>query len=258
MNDRADGKYDVRRIVNDCRRVARPDAKRGLARRICRFHHAGAARRKDNVGFFHNKVCHFKRRHVNPADDVLGRAGFYRCVKDDLCRGNRAFLCAGVRTDDNAVSRFQRNQRFENRGRSGVRRGDNRSDKSDGFGNLFDAVRLVFFDDAAGFHVAIRVVNIFRRVMVFDDLVFDNAHTRFFNRHSGKGYTHFVCCGRRGKKDFIDLLFRISREFPLRFADDGDFFDERVDAIDYFYVVFHLKLSRTYLFYILSATSASV
>ena len=57
--------------------------------------------------------------------------------------------------------------------------------------------------------------------MVFDHLVFDDAHARFFHRKFCKRNTHLVRRKRRTVEDLVDLFLRISREFFLRCPNAG-------------------------------------
>ena len=55
--------------------------------------------------------------------------------------------------------------------------------------------------------------------MVFDDLVFHNAHAGLFHSKLGKRNACFVCGNGSGEKDFIHLFLRVGRKLLLCFSD---------------------------------------
>jgi hypothetical protein len=52
-------------------------------------------------------------------------------------------------------------------------------------GNFLEAEGFVFFDDAAGLVVLVFVADLFRGEVVFNHLLFHNAHAGFFSGHLG-------------------------------------------------------------------------
>ena len=244
------GKNDIRGIVDDRGSVARADAESRFAGRISGFNHSGAARRENYVRFFHEEVGHFERRKVNPVDDSFGRAGFNG--ENDLSRGDGRFFRSRVRTDDDRVSRFEGDHGFENRGGSGVGRRNDRGDNAYGFGDFLYSVSLILFDNAAGFSVLISVINIFGRVVVFDDFIFNHAHAGFFHCHFRERNTRLVGGDCGGFENLVYLFLRIGREFTLSVLYSCDSRFERFDAVDYLsFFVFHRNLLYFVLFFYL-------
>ena len=105
--NRVDGQDDIGRVVDDSRSIARADAQSWFARRIRRFDHARAARCQDDIGFFHEEVCHFEARNVDPRDDVFGGSGGYCGIENDFSGGNRRFASARMRANDDGIARFE-------------------------------------------------------------------------------------------------------------------------------------------------------
>ena len=239
VNDRVDRKHDIRGFVDDCGSVARADAEGGFAARVCRLDHAGAAGCEYDVRLFHDEVGQIEGRDIDPADDSFGRAGFDCRFENDLCRRYGAHFCSRVRRDDYAVTRFERDKRFEySRGR-GVGRRDDCCDDADRLGDFLDAVCLVFLDNAARFGVLVSVVNVLCGVVVLDDFVFDHAHARLFDGHFRKRYSRFVGCDSRCLEDLVDLFLSVGRENLLRLSDAGESLFELLDTIYDGIVLFH-------------------
>ncbi len=216
MNNRVDRKKYVRAVVNDCGGVSRADADCGLTARIRRPDHTGTAGCKNEVNLLHDEVGHIEVGNVNPANNAFGCARLYRRFVNYLRRGNSAVFCAGVRAYYTAVARFKANQCLENSRRSGVRRGNNRADNSDGFDEFLNSVGGVLFDNSARFRVFVSIVNIFGGIMVLYDLILYNTHSRLFNGELCKGNSRLVCRSRASKKNFIHLLLSVSSENLLR------------------------------------------
>ncbi len=72
MQDRRSRKLNIRRRIDNGRRITRPYAERGFSRRIRRFHHAGTARCKNQVRLAHDHTGKRNCGHIDPPDDVLG------------------------------------------------------------------------------------------------------------------------------------------------------------------------------------------
>ena len=243
VNYRVDRKYDVGGVVDDGGGVAGSYAERGFTGRISGFDHSRTAGCKDNIRLFHQKVSHFERGNVNPFYNALGSARLNGGVENDFRGGDSRFFGSRVGTDDNRVSRFQGDHRLEDGCRSRVGRGDNRRDNAERLRDFLYAVSLVFFDDAAGLRVLVRVVNIFRRVVVFDYLVFDDAHSGFLNRHFGKGNTSLVRSDGGSLKNLVHLFLRVGREYALSRFDSCDRRFQRFYAVDYLsFIVYHSNL----------------
>ena len=215
VNDRRRGELDIRRRVDNYGRVARADADSRLARAVRRLDHARTARGEYEVALAHDRAAERHARHVNPADNVLGRARCDSRVEHDFSRGDCAVLCARVRGYYKPVARFERKQRFEYcRGR-GVCRGHDSGDNADGLSQNLDAVRVVATDNVARLDVAVCVINILGGILVLYDLIFDYAHARFGNRHFGKVEPVLVSRGSRRQKNLVHLFLRIRRKQAL-------------------------------------------
>ena len=232
MDDRVDGQLDIRALVDDDRRVARADAQRRFAGGIRRMHHAGAARRQNDVRFVHQLARQFQAGELDAADNAFRRARLNRRLVDDARSLRRALLSARMRADEDRVAGLQAQQRLKDRRRRRVRRRDDRRDQADRLGNLLDAERRVFFQHADRLRVAVGMVDIFAGVVVLDDLVFHHAHAGFFNRHLGQRNARLVGCHRRFKEDVIHLLLRELRKLALRPAHDGHTLLKRLHGVD--------------------------
>ena len=115
--DRGDGAFDIGRFVNHYRRIARADADRRFTGAVSGFHHAGTAGRQNKVDvrMVHQLIREFDRRRVDPADNIFWRAGGDGGLQHDIRRFIGGFFSARMRREDNAVTRFQADQRLENR-----------------------------------------------------------------------------------------------------------------------------------------------
>ena len=222
VDDGVDGVDQVGRRVDDRRGVAGADADGRGAGRVGRLDHAGAARREDDVRLLHEEVGLRQARLLDPADDLGRGAGLDGRVEDDLRRRDRAALGARVRADDDAVAGLQREERLEDRrgGRVGGR--DDRADDADRLRPLLDAHGLVALDDAAGLRVLVGVVDVFRRVVVLDHLVLDDAHAGLLDRHLGERDARAVRREGGRLEDRVDLPLGVGGELPLRLADPGE------------------------------------
>ena len=218
VDDRVDGVHEVAARVEDRRRVARAHAERRRAGGVGRLHHAGAARREDDVRLLHEEVRLREARGLDPADDVRGRARRDGRVEDGLRGRDRAVLGARVGADDDAVARLEREERLEDRGGGGVRGGDHGADHADRLGHLHDAGGLVLLHHAARLRLLVRVVDVLGRVVVLDDLVLDDAHARLGDRHLGERDADPVRCEGGGLEDRVHLLLRVRGVLRLRRA----------------------------------------
>ena len=248
MDDGVDRDGDVSRLVDDGGGVARADAEGGFARGVSAAHHAGAAGGEDDVCRLHQGGRHVEGRDVDPADDAFGSARLDSRFEHDLRRGDGAALCAGVRRDDDAVARFQADERLEDRRGGGVGRGDDRRDHADGLGDFFDAVRLVFLDDADRFGVLVGVIDVLGGIVVFDDFVFHDTHARFRDRHFGERDALVVRREGCRREDLVYLFLRIGGEDLLRLPDLFDLAHQRLDRIDELFVLHKTLLSEKIIF----------
>ena len=240
VDNRVDRQQNVRGFVDDGRGVAGADAQRRLAAGVGSLDHAGAAGGEDAVSLLHQHVGQLQRGNVNPADDVLGSACRNRSLQNNLGGGDSALFGARMGADDDAVARFQAHKRLENRGRGGVGGGNNSGNHADGLGNSLGAEHLVFLNNAAGFDVLVRVVNILGRKVVLDDLVLHNAHAGFLHCHLGKRQARAVGGGGGGKENLVNLFLRKCRKFPLRGSHTGERGFKGFDAVyDRIFFVVH-------------------
>ena len=219
------GRYSqlqIRAVVDDGGGVAGADTQSGLAGGIGGFHHTGAAGGKGQVTFPHNQIAQFQTGYIDPADDPLGSAGCDSGFQNNSGGFDGAFFCSGVRADDHAVSGFQGNEGLENGGGSGIGGGDDRSDHTDGFGDLLNTVGSVFFNDTAGLLILVGIVNIFSGIVVLDHLVFHDAHAGFGNGHFRQRNTGAVGGGSGGKEDAVHICLRKLGKALLRGTDTGN------------------------------------
>ena len=114
MNDRAYCVDDIGGGIDDRGSVACADSESGCSARISSLYHSGTARRKNKVGFTHQNVRKLEARNVDPCDDILGSACLYGCLENELCSSDRRVLRPRMGADDDAVSCFQADERFEN------------------------------------------------------------------------------------------------------------------------------------------------
>ena len=98
---------DIRRGIDHCRGVAGANAQRRFAAGICCTHHSRTAGCQNDVSLLHQRVGHFQRRNVDPADDILRCTCLHGCIQHDLRRSDGAFLCTGMGRNDNGISGFQ-------------------------------------------------------------------------------------------------------------------------------------------------------
>ncbi len=216
VDDRADRELDVRRVVDDRRRVAGADAESRLTRAVGRLHHRRTARRENDVRILHEELGLFDGRLLHARDDVFGRARLDRRVQNDHRRVVRALLRARMRADDDAIARLERDEGLENRRRGRVRGRDDRADDANRLGDLAHAKALVFLDHAARLHVLVAIEDVFGREVVLDDLVLDNAHARLLHGVLGERNALAVRRERRRTEDLVDLFLRVGRELLLR------------------------------------------
>ena len=209
VNDRVDGQQNVGGVGDNGGGVARADAQCRFAAGIGCLDHAGAARRQNNIRFLHQQVGHFQAGHIDPVDDTGRGACSHGGFQNHTGGGGGALLGARVRADQDAVAGLQGQQSLEDGGRGGVGGGNDRRDHTDGLGNFLSAHGRVFFNDTAGLDILIIVVNIFGRVVVFDDLILHNAHAGFSNGLLGQRQTLLVGGQGGGTENDVDLLLRI-------------------------------------------------
>ena len=84
--------------------------------------------------------------------------------------------------DNYTVAGLKCDKSFENSGRGRVSGRNNRRYYADRLGNLFYAELLVLLDYTAGLGVLVGVVDILRGVVVLNNLILDDTHSRLLNR----------------------------------------------------------------------------
>ncbi len=72
------------------------------------------ARDQVDVRVMHQRVRQFYRRLIDPANQVLRRAGRDGSLQHDISRFVGGFFCTRVRRENDGVTRFQTDERFEN------------------------------------------------------------------------------------------------------------------------------------------------
>ena len=247
VDNRADSQQNIRGFVNDRGSVARAYAESGFSAGVSGLYHARTAGRENDVNFLHQHICEVERGNVYPRDDTLGSACLNGSLKNYLSRLDGALFRAGVGADDNAVSCLERNKALEYRGGGRVGGGDNRADNADGVSYLCNAVSLVAFDNAAGLGVLESIVDMLRSVVVLDNLIFNDAHSRFFYRHFGKRDSLLIGSGRGSQEDFVDLLLRIFGKYLLSGSYSVQSLFKLLRAVNDFVVCHsHLLLNNKY------------
>ena len=111
---------------------------------------------------------------------------------------------------------FKTDQCFENCGGSWVGGWNNRSNQTDWLCNLLDAVSCIFLDHTAGFGIAVCIVDIFCCVVVFDYLIFHNAHSGFFYCQFCQWDSCLVSSDSSSLENLIYLLLCVGSEDCLR------------------------------------------
>ena len=186
------------------------------------MHHAGAAGGQHQIHGGHNQIGHFQGGRVDPGDDAFGSAGFHRSLQHDAGGFGGGLLGPGMGADDDAVTGLQADQRLENGGGGGVGGGHHSADDTDGLGDLLDAEGGVFLQHAAGLFMLIGIINIFRSVVILDDLILYNAHAGFFHSQLRQVDASLVGSGCSGQENLIHLLLVKSGELCLGSAATGD------------------------------------
>ena len=215
MHDGVDCQQNICGLVNDCRCVSCTNAECWLTAGVSSSYHAWATRCQNQICFLHQGVGQFQRRHINPADDVLRCTCCNRCIQYNLCSCNGGFLCPWVRRNQNCISGFQTNQGLENGGRSRVCGRNNGCNDTDWFCNPLGTECLVFFYDTASLGILVSVIDIFRCIVVLDDLVFHNAHASFCHCHLCQRNPCLIGCQCRCTENTVYLFLCVGSKFCL-------------------------------------------
>lgn len=151
--DRGDHALDVCGFVYHDRGITGTDADGRLAGAVGCLHHARATGGQDQVDVrvVHQLVGQLDGRLVDPTDDVFWRAGGDSGLQHDIGGFIGGILRTRVRGEDDAVTGFQADQRFEDRGRSWVGGRNDTANQADRFGDGDGTEGVIFRQDATGF-----------------------------------------------------------------------------------------------------------
>ena len=144
----AGGFLDVRRLVDDHRRVAGADAIGRRAGAVRGADHRLAAGRDDQVRARHQRLRHRNIDAREALQDVGGRAFALERLAHQAHRLERCLLRARVRREDHDVARLDPVDRVAGRRQVRVRRRDDAGDDPRGLGVLDDALFGQLLDDA--------------------------------------------------------------------------------------------------------------
>ena len=222
MNYGIHGQLNIAAAVHDDRRISRAYANGRFSGGISCLHHARASGSQNHIRRTHQLIGQLQSRIFNTVNQTLGRSCRLRRLAHNAGRFRRAFFRPWMGADEDRVSRLQADQAFENRRRGRIRGRNNCSHQAHRLRNLLNAIGSVLFNHAAGFHILIGVVNVLGCIVIFDNLVFHNAHASLFHRHLCKRNTLLI--GRHSclEKDFIYLLLcKCSKSF-LRLPHPGN------------------------------------
>src|ERR1700677_1987518 len=147
---------------------------------------------------------------------MRGRAGGYRGLQNDACGLTGAAAGPRMRTENDAIARFETDQGLENGRGSWVSDRNDSADNADWFCESDGAGRFILLQNAAGALIFVFVVDIFAGKVILDDFVFHNAHGGLFKCQLGKMNASVAGCQRRAAKDEIYLLLGVACEASLR------------------------------------------
>ena len=206
MNHRINRIGNVTAAVHDHRCVSGAHADRRLSGRICRLYHPRSAGSQYHIRRLHHQIGKLNRRFLHPSDNPLRSTGLHCRLQHRLRCLNGTFFSPGMGTDQNGIPCFQADQALKNRRRCGICGRNNGSHQSYRFRNLFDSKRRILLDHTTGLHIFIGMVDVFRRIMIFNHLVLHNPHTCFLTGHLRQRNTLPVCRHGRLKKDSVHLF----------------------------------------------------
>ena len=157
------GTFHISGFINNNRGVTSAYADSRFTGAVCRFNHARATGREDQVDVrvVHQRVRQFYRRLVNPADQIFRCASSDSSLQHDVSRFVGCVFSTRVRRENDGVTRLQADQRFEDSGRSWVSGRYDTADDADRFSNSDGTESVVFGQHATGFFIFIGVVDIF-------------------------------------------------------------------------------------------------
>ncbi len=225
--------------------VTSTDAKSRLATAISRFDHSITARRQDSsdARMLHKSARRIHRRMFDPLNAILRRTSRHGRIAHDNRRRFGAILRFWMESEDDRVSRFDRNKRFENNGRSWIGHWGQTGDDADWFRNLGNAGDRIFFDDANGLGMTHIVDDIFASEEILRCFIFENAALCFFNGKTRQRTMVIKTGDRHLSNDVVNLFLVVIRESVKGFE---AFFDEAIHLFlrirdgSFFLVFFHL------------------
>ena len=106
MNDGVYCKTNVCCLINDNRCISGSNTKCRFSGGVCSLNHSRTTCCKDDVSFFHYKVCQFKAWYIDPSDDAFRSTCFNCRFQNNLCSLNSTSFCTWMWADDNRVSCF--------------------------------------------------------------------------------------------------------------------------------------------------------
>ena len=106
VNDRVYCQTNICSVINDNRCVSGANSKCRFSGRICRFNHSRTTCCKNDVSFFHYKICKFKARYIDPSDNAFRSTCFYSSFQNNSCSFNRTSFCTRMWADDDRISGF--------------------------------------------------------------------------------------------------------------------------------------------------------
>ncbi len=170
------------------RRVARTHTEGRLAGRVGRLDHARATGREDrgDARVLHQRAGRLDRRVLDPLDAVRRGACLNGGVTHDARRFRGALLRERVEAENDGATGLQRDERLEDRRRSGVGDGRDAGDHTDRLGDFVDAEHVVFADDAHGLLAGHVVGDVLAREDVLGGLVFHEATAGLVHGHLGE------------------------------------------------------------------------
>ena len=196
------------------------------------MHHAGSARRQNDIRLMHQFARQLQARVFDAADDAFRCARLDRRFINDARGFRGAFLGTGMRADEDGVAGLQAQQRLEDGGRRRVSRRNDRRNQTDWLGNLLDAECVVLLDDTDRLRVAVSMINILTGIVILDDLVLHHTHAGFFHSHFSQRNARLVRRHRRLKENMIHLLLRKLGEFALCRTHDAHALLKCLNAVD--------------------------
>ena len=207
------GHADVGLLVDDDRGVACTHANGRRAGAVGGVHHAGPASCQDerNAPVAHELARGLHGGMLYAGKDIFRSARFHCGLQNEHDGFPGGLGRTGVGRKDSAVSGLEANQCLEDGCGGGVGSGHYAGHNAQGFRYLAVAVHGVVGYHAAGGHVLVLVIDVFRGKVVLDDLVFHNAHACLLDSHAGKVYAVGCSHCRCVVEDGVHLFLGVGR-----------------------------------------------